>query len=43
MYNKFFFFKKYDIVNKILSITFDNASNNTSAIDLFVKKNRTGP
>ena len=36
-------FKEYDIVNKIFSITFDNASNNTSAIDLFVKTIRTGP
>ena len=27
-------FKEYDIVNKIFSITFDNASNNTSAIYL---------
>ena len=35
-------FKEYDIVNKIFSITFDNASNNTSAIDLFVKTIRTG-
>ena len=36
-------FKEYDIVNKIFSITFDNASNNTSVIDLFVKTIRTGP
>ena len=36
-------FKEYDIVNKIFSITFDNASNNTSSIDLFVKTIRTGP
>ena len=36
MHNKGF--KEYDIVNKIFSISFDNASNNTSAIDLFVKK-----
>ena len=28
-----------DIVNKIFNIIIDNASNNTSAIDLFVKKN----
>ena len=36
-------FKEYDIVNKFFSITFDNASNNTSAIDLFVKTIRMGP
>ena len=36
-------FKEYDIVNKTFSITFDNASNNTSAIDLFVKPIRTDP
>ena len=36
-------FKEYDIVNKIFSITFYNALNNTSVIDLFVKTIRTGP
>ena len=35
--------KKYYIVNKIFNITFDNASNNASAIDLFVKTIRTCP
>ena len=35
--------KEYDIINKIICNTFDNASNNTSAINLFVKTIRTGP
>ena len=41
MYNKCF--KEYDIVNKFFTITFDNVSNNTSAINLFVKTIRMGP
>ena len=36
-------FREYDIQNKIFSITFDNASNNKSAINLFVRTIREGP
>ena len=36
-------FRKYNIENNIFSITFDNASNNTSVIDLFIKIVRGGP
>ena len=36
-------FREYNVQNKIFSITFDNASNNTSAIDLFTRTVRGGP
>ena len=36
-------FKEYNIQNKNFSITLDNASNNTSVIDLFVRTIRRGP
>ena len=36
-------FREYDIQNKIFSITFDNASNNKSVINLFVRTIRKGP
>ena len=36
-------FKEYNIQNKNFSITLDNASNNTSVIDLFVRTTRGGP
>ena len=35
-------FREYNIQNKIFSITFDNASNNTSVIDLFIRTVRGG-
>ena len=36
-------FREYEIQSKIFSITFDNASNNKSAINLFVRTIREGP
>ena len=36
-------FGEYDIQSKIFSITFDNASNNKSVINLFVRTIRAGP
>ena len=36
-------FKEYNIQNKNFSITLDNASNNTSVIDLFIRTVRGGP
>ena len=36
-------FREYNIQNKIFSITFDNTSNNTSVIDLFIRTLRGGP
>ena len=35
--------REYNVQNEILSITFDNASNNTSAIDLFIRTVRGDP
>ena len=36
-------FREYNIQNKIFSIAFDNSSNNTSVIDLFIRIVRGGP
>ena len=36
-------FREYNVQKKNFSITFDNASNNTSAIDLFIRTVRRGP
>ena len=36
-------FREFDILRKKFSIIFDNASNNTSVIDLFVRTIRRGP
>ena len=35
-------FREYNIQKRFFSITFDNASNNTSAIDLFIRTVRGG-
>ena len=36
-------FREYDIQSKIFSITFDNASNNISVINLFVRTIKESP